>query len=121
MWNGVGVVREGKQLQTALDNFRQLKEAVRGGVGVTGPARRYNYEWVEALEIPKMLEVAEMMAASALSRTESRGAHYRTDFPNEDDINWLRETVVQEVNGKLVVTSQPVDTSIMPITDLQSI
>jgi succinate dehydrogenase/fumarate reductase flavoprotein subunit len=118
MWNGVGVVREGKQLQATLDDFRLLKEAVRGGVGVTGPARRYNYEWVEALEIPKMLDVAEMMAASALSRTESRGAHYRTDFPNEDDANWLRETVVQEVNGKLVVTSQPVDTSIVPIHGL---
>ncbi len=120
MWNGVGVVRDGRQLQTTLDDLRTLKEEVRSGVAVTGLARRYNYEWIEALEIPKMLDVAEMMAASALSRTESRGAHYRTDFPNEDDTNWLRETVVQEVSENLIVTSQQVDASILSITELQS-
>jgi succinate dehydrogenase/fumarate reductase flavoprotein subunit len=61
------------------------------------------------------------MAAAALSRTESRGAHYRTDFPNEDDTNWMRETVVQDLTGKLTVTSQPVDMSIISLAELQSV
>jgi succinate dehydrogenase / fumarate reductase flavoprotein subunit len=55
-----------------------------------------------------MLELAQMMAASALHRTESRGAHYRIDYPSEDNSNWLRETSAQEINGKLVIDSQPV-------------
>jgi succinate dehydrogenase / fumarate reductase flavoprotein subunit len=121
MWDCVGVVREGKRLQTALAEFQRLREIARDEVRVTGETRRYNYDWVEALEIPKMFDVGEMMAAAALSRTESRGAHYRTDFPREDDANWLRETVVQDFGGKLTVTSQPVDMSIIPIVELQSI
>jgi len=121
MWDCVGVVREGKRLQTALAEFQRLREIVRDEVGVTAETRRYNYDWVEALEIPMMLDVGEMMAAAALSRTESRGAHYRTDFPQEDDANWLRETVVQDLGGKLAVTSQPVDMSVTPIVELQSI
>lgn len=55
-----------------------------------------------------MLEVAQMMALSALHRTESRGAHYRIDYPHEDNSNWLRETVAQEINGKFEIGSQPV-------------
>jgi succinate dehydrogenase/fumarate reductase flavoprotein subunit len=121
MWDGVGVVREGKKLQTALDEFRRLREIAQGEVGVASQARRYNYDWVEALEIPMMLDVAELMAAAALSRTESRGAHYRTDFPDEDDTNWMRETVVQDLAGRLTVTSQPVDMSIMSLAELQSL
>jgi fumarate reductase (CoM/CoB) subunit A len=120
MWESVGVVREGKKLQTALDDFRRLREMAQDEVGVASQAMRYNYDWVEALEIHKMLDVAELMAAAALSRTESRGAHYRTDFPIEDDANWMRETVVQDFAGKLTVTSQPVDISIMSRAELQS-
>jgi succinate dehydrogenase/fumarate reductase flavoprotein subunit len=121
MWDGVGVVREGKKLQTALDEFRRLREIAQDEVGVASQTRRYNYDWVEALEIHMMLDVAEMMAAAALSRTESRGAHYRTDFPDEDDTNWMRETVVQDLAGKLTVTSQPVDMRLISLAELQSL
>ena len=121
MWDSVGVVREGKQLRLALDKLRTLREIAQKEVGVASQARRYNYDWVEGLEIHKMLDAAEIMAVAALSRTESRGAHYRTDFPNEDNINWLRETVVQDVAGELIVTSQPVDLSIMAHPELQSL
>jgi len=68
----------------------------------------FNYDWVEALEVRNMLELAQMMASSALHRTESRGAHYRVDYAYEDNSNWLRETVAQEINGNLVIDSQPV-------------
>lgn len=121
MWDCVGVVRDGKKLQTALAEFQRLREIAHDEVGVTAETRRFNYDWVEALEVPKMLDVCEMMAAAALSRTESRGAHYRTDFPHEDDGNWLRETVVRDFGGKLTVTSQTVDMSVIPVVQLQSI
>jgi succinate dehydrogenase/fumarate reductase flavoprotein subunit len=121
MWDSVGVVRDGKRLASALSEFSRLRDIAPTAVGVASGTKRYNYGWVEALEIPKMLDVAEMMAAAALSRTESRGAHYRTDFPHEDDANWLRETVIQDTGGKLTVSSQPVDMSIIPVAELQSV
>jgi fumarate reductase (CoM/CoB) subunit A len=120
MWDDVGVVREGKKLQAALEEFRSLREIARDQVAVASQVRRYNYDWVEALEIHMMLDAAELMATAALSRTESRGAHYRTDFPREDDANWLRETLVQDLGGRVTVTSQPVDMSIMSLAELQS-
>jgi len=120
MWDGVGVVREGKNLGNALAELRQLRDVIRGGMTVAKQSL-YNYDWVEALEVPKMIDVAEMMAASALSRTESRGAHYRTDFPKEDDEHWLRETVVQEIGGKLSISSQPVNMSVVPLMELQAV
>jgi fumarate reductase (CoM/CoB) subunit A len=107
MWDNVGVVRDGSKLSQALDQFNRLKEIVDSEVGVISSAKRFNYDWIEALEVRNMLELAQMMATSALHRTESRGAHYRVDYPREDNSNWLRETVVQEVNGRLVVDSQP--------------
>jgi fumarate reductase (CoM/CoB) subunit A len=108
MWENVGVVRDGVKLDRALDEFNRLKEIVDQEVGVVSSATCFNYDWVEALEVRNMLEVAQMMALSALHRTESRGAHYRIDYPYEDNSNWLRETVAQEIKGKLEIGSQPV-------------
>lgn len=118
MWNNVGVVRDGVKLDRALDEFNRLKEIVDQEVGVVSSARCFNYDWVEALEIRNMLEVAQMMALSALHRTESRGAHYRIDYPHEDNSNWLRETVAQEINGKFEIGSQPVALDELSPTDL---
>jgi succinate dehydrogenase/fumarate reductase flavoprotein subunit len=118
MWNNVGVVRDGVKLAKALDEFNRLKEIVDQEVGVVSSARCFNYDWVEALEIRNMLEVAQMMALSALHRTESRGAHYRIDYPHEDNSNWLRETVAQEINGKFEIGSQPVALDELSPTDL---
>lgn len=120
MWDNVGVVRNGNNLSHALDEFARLKAAVDDEVGVFSTAVRFNYDWVEALEVRNMLDLAEMMAASALHRPESRGAHYRIDHPDEDDANWLRETVVQQIGGRLVVNSQVVALDEFSPTDLQS-
>jgi len=71
----------------------------------------YNTDLVAALETYNMLQDAVIVAAAALNRTESRGAHYRTDYPKRDDVNWLKHTiVVKDVSTNLGVsfTSQPV-------------
>ena len=62
-------------------------------VGAKG--RRYNLELIGALELPAMLELAEATAVGALTRTESRGSHFRRDFPERDDTNWLKHTVAR--------------------------
>jgi succinate dehydrogenase / fumarate reductase flavoprotein subunit len=56
--------------------------------------RIYNNNLRDFLEIDFMLDVAETIVVGALNRTESRGAHYRLDYPKRDDVNWLKHTLV---------------------------
>lgn len=69
--------------------------------------RRFNLGWVEALEVPYMLDVAEMMTRSAISRRESRGAHFREDFP-ETDPKWPQHTRVKKQGASMEVDAVPV-------------
>ena len=55
-----------------------------------------------------MLEIAEVVAASALNRKESRGGHAREDYQDRDDDNWLKHTLITKKNGKLNITYKPV-------------
>ena len=56
--------------------------------------RVFNTDLIQALELQSLLDVAETIVAGALAREESRGAHYRSDFPRRDDANWLTHTLV---------------------------
>jgi succinate dehydrogenase/fumarate reductase flavoprotein subunit len=87
MWERVGLVRSGPELEAALAEILELRERA-GRVGV--PAfSRLNLAWAEALDTRNLLEVAELTTRGALARTESRGAHYRSDYPAADDERWL--------------------------------
>ncbi|NOZ95405.1 MAG: fumarate reductase subunit A [Acidobacteria bacterium] len=93
MWKNAGIVRTGEGLRKALDDIRSIRKAL-GKVRVE-PGRRYNLQLVHALELEGMLTTAEMMVRSALMRTESRGAHYRADYPAEDPA-WVRNILVKK-------------------------
>jgi succinate dehydrogenase/fumarate reductase flavoprotein subunit len=69
---------------------------------------RFNLEWMRAIEFPFVVEAARIAATSALKREESRGSHYRSDFPHEDNTGWLRHTLARLDDGKLTVDSFPV-------------
>jgi succinate dehydrogenase / fumarate reductase flavoprotein subunit/fumarate reductase flavoprotein subunit len=92
MWEGVGVVRDESGLRTALDTIAALRERLeRVGVG-GGP--RSNLAWAEARDLENRLVVGEAVARSAMARTESRGAHRRSDHPDQDDQRWLRNVLL---------------------------
>ena len=61
----------------------------------------FNTARVEALELDNLLEVAEATAISALERKESRGAHSRYDYPDRDDVNWLKHSIYHPLDKKL--------------------
>jgi len=107
MMDECSVFRERKGLAQALDEIRELKRRY-GNVGLTHTERRLNYELEEAFELGNMMKTAEVMALSALKREESRGAHYRSDFPERNDETWLKHTLVFQTAQGLQLRYKPV-------------
>jgi succinate dehydrogenase/fumarate reductase flavoprotein subunit len=95
-----GVFREKTNLEGGLDKILELKERYRR-VALTDRGNSFNTELLSALELGNMLDIAHSILIGAINRTESRGAHSRLDFPDRDDANWLKHTVVSSENGEL--------------------
>jgi len=106
-WAKVGVIRNGTNLKEAIDEIERTKE-VLNKIACASQSSELNREWIEAIQIENMLQVLEAMARSSLIRTESRGAHYRKDYPFMDNDNWLRNTVIQQIDGQMHVTTHPI-------------
>jgi succinate dehydrogenase/fumarate reductase flavoprotein subunit len=87
MWRKVGVVRNGEDLQSAVGELKEIRNRAEATEGSGGPV--LNAKWNEAINVQNMVVIAEMIAASSLIREESRGAHYRQDFP-EKNVQWLK-------------------------------
>ncbi len=100
------VFRNGPAILQALAQIRQLKKRYLT-VGLTNKSRVFNYELQEALELNNMLRVAEIIVYSALMRTESRGAHFRSDYPERNDEEWLKHTFVNETPTGLKESYKP--------------
>ena len=83
------VFRDAEGLQTALDTVRRLKEEYQG-VAIDDRGSVFNQDLLGAIELGYMLDCAEATVISAIHRTESRGAHFRTDFPERNDEEWLK-------------------------------
>jgi len=103
----VGIVRTGPEIARALEGLDALRARAER-VGVTGN-REYNPGWHTALDLPHLLIVSEAIARSALERTESRGAHFRDDFPSKDEsLGKVRMVVKRGVDGRMALTRVPV-------------
>jgi len=88
----VSVYRTGPGLEAALNKVKELKRRVPD-IQVKDRGRIYNTDLLSALEVDNLLDIAEVVVVGALARTESRGAHSRRDFPERDDVNWLKHTL----------------------------
>jgi succinate dehydrogenase/fumarate reductase flavoprotein subunit len=77
--------------------------------------RVYNKEWVDAIELENMLYLLKCATISALHRTESRGVHFREDFPLTDNDNWLKENIIKYEKGRLELYRRPVTTTSMTL------
>ncbi len=104
----VGVVRNDEGLRTAIATFDGIVADRLPGMAPASDHRIANYDWIEALEVEAMAPLAGLIATSARLRTESRGAHYREDFPDPDDANWLRNIRIHKRNGETIFESVPV-------------
>jgi len=92
MTEQVGIFRHGERLQDAVARLQELqRRAARVSLRSNAPGA--NPELVAAYRLPRMLKLALCVAFGALQRTESRGAHYRADYPQRNDSTWMRRTL----------------------------
>jgi fumarate reductase flavoprotein subunit len=98
MEDSAGIYRSGAVLQSAADKLRALQERT-GDLLIEDRSKTFNTELTSALEFSYMLDLAEAMVQSALKRTESRGSHQRTDFPQRDDAKFLAHSLAYRVPG----------------------
>jgi L-aspartate oxidase len=79
MWNKVGIIRNSSNLKKARQKINEWKFIFKSKLKTT-----------EDFELANLIILADLITNSALQREESRGAHYREDFPDRDDINWKK-------------------------------
>jgi succinate dehydrogenase / fumarate reductase flavoprotein subunit len=103
----VSVFRTGEGLRSAIGLLSDLRERYPR-IAVRDKGKRFNTDLLEALELGHLLELAQVTAACALNRTESRGAHYREDYPKRDDANWLKHTLAYRRDGGAEYRYKPV-------------
>lgn len=104
----VGVLRSGEALRQAVGRLEHLRAEALPRVYSRARDLHYNREWVECLQVENLLTTLLAIAHAALAREESRGAHYRRDFPETDNARWLRNTLVSLSGGALRVDTEPV-------------
>ncbi|MBI2938596.1 MAG: succinate dehydrogenase/fumarate reductase flavoprotein subunit [Thaumarchaeota archaeon] len=110
------VFRSAESLTRALKNVKDLQK--RAFRHIEDKSRVYNTNLTNVMELDAMLQIAEVLLTGAYARTESRGAHFRTDYPKRDDKNWLKHTLAyksKEEDGEPRLEYKPVViTSIKP-------
>jgi len=107
MMDKASVFREAKGLTAMREKLRELRARYRQAE-VEDQGACYNTELLEVIELGGLLDLAEVLVESALVRQESRGAHFREDFPKRDDPNWLKHTLAYKGEKKVDFRYKPV-------------
>jgi succinate dehydrogenase / fumarate reductase flavoprotein subunit len=102
-----GIYRNKEDLELCIERIKELQERFRN-IGIRDKGRVFNTELIDTIQTKNVLEFSEVMAVGALARQESRGAHYRTDYPKRDDKKWLKHTMAIRENGKIKLDYKPV-------------
>src|SRR5256885_11907876 len=101
MQRHASIIRDKSGLETALTELEKLKRRA-GNAGITG-SREYNPGWHTAIDLRSLLVVSEATARAALERTESRGAHTRSDYPDSDERQAREQIVITKEGDRMVV------------------
>ncbi|MDQ6962723.1 MAG: succinate dehydrogenase flavoprotein subunit [Mariprofundaceae bacterium] len=101
------VYRDHAHMQEGIDQLEALASEM-DQLSIQDTNRLFNTELIEALELENLMKLARTAAASALKRTESRGAHAREDFPDRDDEHWLQHSMASLIDEKVQLRYKPV-------------
>ncbi len=92
MESGAGIFRDESSLKRTCETLSEVRDRLRN-IQLDDRSNCFNTELIAALELENMFDIANAVAHSALARTESRGSHQRTDFPDRDDANFLKHSM----------------------------
>lgn len=107
MWDNVGIMRTRDGLLRARQRLAELDRVLQA-TGVADGHRAFNVTWHDWLNLASLIGVSQVIVEAALSREDSRGAHFREDFPATGDLPGSSFTVVRQLGGKLQLTRSPV-------------
>lgn len=102
-----GVFRNETDLKSLLGTIHELRERFKN-VGLMYSGTNFNTELMEVIELGNLLEYSELIVLGAIERKECRGAHWRTDFPKRDDVNWLKHTFAFKTDKGVKLKYKPV-------------
>ena len=108
VWNNMMYARNEQGLRQALREFADIRRELPR-MRLRSAATRYNMDLVDALDVDDMLDVCEMAAYASLQRCESRGPHFREDYPYTDNENWLKQIVVRRTGGEIKTRLEAVE------------
>lgn len=107
MMEKAAVVRDAAHLQSVREKISELQDRYRR-LRLDDSSEKYNTELLEAIELGCLLDLSAVLVASALARQESRGAHYREDFPTRNDAEWLKHTLAYSTPNGIELKYKPV-------------
>ena len=107
MWEKAGPLKSGQDLKLALKQLIKMRRDELARMHVISKSRIYNIEWMEALETYNMFDTAELMLNASFLRKESRGSYLREDYPQIDNVNWLKNIHIKKTKGKKKVWKAP--------------
>ena len=112
MWDDVGVVRDAAGLERGLTVISDIEQELLE-TGVADGNRAFSITWHDWLNLRSLCETSRVITVAAQQRKNSRGAHFRSDFPTPGDLATSRYTVARDVDGKLLVDDAPVEFTIV--------
>jgi fumarate reductase flavoprotein subunit len=107
MWDDVGVIRDETGLARGIAKIDEIEDELLH-VGIADSGTAFNVSWHDWLNLRSLCETSRVIALAAKHRQNSRGAHYRADFPDPGDMRTSRFTVARQTAGKIDLTEQPV-------------
>jgi fumarate reductase flavoprotein subunit len=107
MWNDVGISRSKESLQRARTKLDELDRSLNQ-MGVGDLQRAYNLTWQDWMNLRNLILVSKSVTEAAIARENSRGAHYREDFPEPGDLDTSYFTAVKLFNAQLLIENRPV-------------
>jgi fumarate reductase flavoprotein subunit len=107
MWEKVGIIRDAGGLRAALSELNQLEDELKE-TGIAGGDRAFNLSWHDWLNLRSLAQTSRVIAEAALARTDSRGAHYREDFPATGPLERSAFTSLRMDNSEIKIDLKPV-------------
>ena len=108
MWDEVGIVRDAPSLRKAIAQLGAIESELLA-TGIADNGRAFDMTWSDWLNLRSQVEMSQVIAQAALKRENSRGAHFRSDFPKPGELETSRYTVVRQFGDWLDVSDAPVE------------